>query len=183
MTRNVIRGALSCLVEMKALRGGRDSPAVRDFQLRGTGDVCARCGKLNRDRALGAGREQLHARHEPKRDRRNHIQSAVRGRISSIRRLHRLARNHQGLTANFEDVLDRECGRVLRTPDERRIVDAKHAHRTWLAQPIRLAWRRVGGQRLGIVTDERLVGAQVEDRAELALDAGVTHRGPANREA
>ena len=136
----------------------------RGFQLHGPGDARARGGKLNRHRALGAGREQLHARHEPKRDRRNHIQSAARGRVPGIRRLHRLTRNHQGLTADFEDVLDRECGRVLRTPDERRIVDVKQARRTWLAQPIRLAWRRGGGQDLGIVTDERLVGAQVEGR-------------------
>src|ERR1051326_1538063 len=49
-----VGGALPCLVEMKAFRGGGNPPAVRGFQLHGPRDVRARRSKINGHRALAA---------------------------------------------------------------------------------------------------------------------------------
>ena len=146
-------GALSCLVEMKVFRGreilqpfGTSNCTVPETPAR-----AAVSSTVTGRSAPGAN--SSHARHEPERDRRNDLQSAARGRVPGIRGLHRLARNHQGLPADFEDVLDRECGRVLRTPDERRIVDVKQARRALAcaANTAGLAawWRAGSGYRHG----------------------------------
>jgi hypothetical protein len=133
-------GVLSYCGQTKWLRSGGDPPAGGRVQLHRARGVRASGRDLNRHRARGAGREKLHARREAKRDRRDADQSAPHRPVRGIRRRHRLAGNHEGLTADFKDVFERERGWVFRTADERRIVHTKQARRAFVAEPIRLAW-------------------------------------------
>lgn len=90
--------------------------------------------------------------------------------------------DHEGLTADFEHALDRKSGRVVRAPDERRIVHMEQADRALFAEPVGLARWRSRGQDLRRVTDGRTVRAELKHLRDRTPDARVAHRRPANRD-
>ena len=141
------------------LRRGGDRPPVRRTEGERARRAVARGRDLDVDRALGPRGEEPHLGEGPQGHRRDHVEPP--GRLALLGGLHGYVGDLQGLAADLESVLDREGRRVLGLPDQSGI-DLEEADGVLLAQPVRLAERGVGRQRLVHVAGGGPPGRQVD---------------------
>ncbi len=168
--------------EPERLRRGRDRPAGRRLEVERARRAVARGRDLDVDRTLGPRGEEPHVGEEPQRDRRDHLEPAGRLRLlvaactgsSAISRVWPPTSNRcsTGKAGGFS-------GRPISVAG----VDAEQADGVLLAQPVGLAERRVGGQRLLHVAGGGPAGRQLDRLVDRPARQRVGHRQPADGDA
>ena len=147
---------------MEILHGGRGLPAGGRVEVESAAGLAARGGHLDSDRFGGARGDEKNFRVELQRDGRNHRKAPAGLRRRCARdELQWLVGDNESLAVDGEDVLDGNGRRILRTANERRVIDPGEAGRAIGAKPVRLREGGVDRQHTSQLTDGGGAGGKI----------------------